>query len=38
MLVVKRKAQKKKSGIAFWLLLGVILFLFLWISTSFAKQ
>ena len=37
MLVVKRKARKKKSGIAFWLLLGVILFLFLWISTSFAK-
>ena len=37
MLVVKRKVQKKKNGITFWLLLAVILLLFLWVSTSFAK-
>ena len=37
MLVVKRKAQKKKNNITSWLLLSVVLFLFLWISTSFAK-
>lgn len=37
MLVVKRKGQKKKNSITFWLLLAVVLLLFLWVSTSFAK-
>ncbi len=36
-MLVKRKIQKKKNGIAFWLLLCIVLFLFLWVSTSFAK-
>ncbi len=36
-MLVKRKIQKKKSNITFWLLFFVVLFLFLLVSTSFAK-
>ena len=36
-MLVKKEKQKRKNNIVFWILLAIILFLFLWVSTSFAK-
>lgn len=36
-MLLKTKIQKRKNNILFWVIFFVVLFLFLWVSSSFAK-